>query len=281
MQNMLLEYLEAGFKPKLHFCKAFLAQLKTLDYRTLNRNNELQFNLLEDLTFYARRLECENHVLQSSLLDEVGRCVSKQADFFGWKEGERDFLGFLTWRGLNLYITETLRARTSLTQSDRSCILGVILERRYDQPDGGMVDVLLEHGAQPNEKYKGSTVWGCFLSLIATSMLLYNENDILPIIESLLSHGANLQQRIVTGQETRTREMSGRAADLHKRQEVNVDIVKSAQEILLKLFGEEKISEMLKKIRKDQKSNPSRLRWWSRQSLQASMKTLKRRNVSR
>lgn len=254
MQNMLLENLEAGFEPKLHFCKAFLAQLKALDYRALNSNNELLlFDLLEDLAYFAERLECENHVLQSSLLDEVGRCVSKKADHFGC---ERDFLGFLASRGLHLYITETLKARTSLTQSDKSILLGIILRAPLDVK---MVDVLLKHGAQPNDKYENSTVWGSFLRPIAIyPMLSDDEVDILLVTESLLSHGANLQQRIVIGQKTRTRKMSGRAADLHKRQEVKVDSVKSAQEILLGAFGEEKLSEMLKRVRKDRRPNPSR-----------------------
>lgn len=281
MQNMLLEYLEEGFEPKLHFCKAFLAQSKRLDSRALTSNSELLYDLLEDLAYYARRLENENHVLQSSLLDEVGRCFSKQANLFGLEKGERGFLGFLVTRGLHLYITETLKARTLLTQSDKSYLLGRTLDpgttKYYSgQLDVKMVDVLLKHGAQPNDKYKESTVWACFLLLIATSLLDVHDLNILPIIESLLSHGANLTQRVVTGQKTRTREVTGRAADLHKRQEVKLDIVKSAQGILLERFGEEEFSEMLKRVRKDPKTSPSRSRWWSGRSLRASMKMIKR-----
>lgn len=278
MQNMLLENLEAGFEPKLRFCKALLAQLKALDYCAFARDSGLPLDLLEDLAHYAFRLEYENHVQQSSLLDEVGRCVSKQADVFGWMKGERDFLKFLTKRRLHLYITETLKVRTSLTQSDKSYLLGSVLEYsqtmyspssfsrdRRGRLDAKIVDVLLEHGAQPNDGYKKSTVWSRFLFLVNRKSYYSSDSDLLPITESLLSHGADLQQRIVTGQRTRNTGMLGTA-----------NITKSAQDILLLRFGEEKTSEMIKKARRDKEPDPFRLRLWSGRSLRTYIKTLKR-----
>ena len=272
MQNMLLENLEAGFEPKLRFCKALLAQLKALDYRALNAINRLPLDLLEDFAYYAGRLEYENHALQSSLIDEVGRCVSKQAYHFGWNEGERGFLQFLAMRGLHLYTTETLTTRVSLTQSVKSFLLDSVLQsRRMKYPgsqfDVKMIDILLKHGAQPNDKYKDSTVWGDFLYYNTAFPSLSDRDNVLLIIESLLSHGANLQQRIVTGQKLQTRQMSRRVAGPFTGQEVQVNVVKSAQEILLEVFGEDKVSEMLKKARKDRKARPSRSRWWSGRSL--------------
>ena len=299
MQNMLLEHLEAGFDPKLRFCKALLAHLKALDYRALRGNNdnkEIPLMLLDHLAYYARRLEIDNHVPQCSLLDEVGRCVSK--DLLGWKKGEIEFLGFLVNRRLRLYITETLTTKKSLTQSDKSMLLGAALEGSsrstwgdlnevsdemvyfggYEECGVEMIEILLKHGAQPNNDYKSSTVWGHFVRSVLDYFALFGprEDELVPIIASLLSHGANLQQRIVTGQKTQARELSGRAADLHKRQEFQVDTVKSAQEILLDILGEERFSELLKKVRKDQKHNPSKSKWWLGQSLRASMKRLKR-----
>ena len=49
MQNMLLEYLKAGFETKLRFCTSLLAQLKALDYGALKGSNLLPCELLEDL----------------------------------------------------------------------------------------------------------------------------------------------------------------------------------------------------------------------------------------
>lgn len=281
MQNMLVEHLKAGFEPKLRFCKALLAQLKALDYSVLKDDNWLPNDLLEDLTHYASKLEYESHVPQSNLLDEVGRCVSKQAGLFKWKRGGLDFLKFLAQRRLHLYITETLTTRITLTQSDKSILLGSVLESpatKYFAAsyDLKMIDILLQHGARPNDKYKDSTVWGNFLRSSAKGRFGATDDDNLPVIESLLSHGANLQQRIVTGQKTLARKMTGRAADLHVRQDVQVDVAQSAQKILLDLLGEEKTSEVLKKARKNQKSIPSSLQWWSGRSLLAFMQRLKR-----
>lgn len=265
MQNMLLENLEAGFEPKLRFCKALLAQLKALDYCAFEGDLRLPLDLLEDLVHHASRLECENHVVQSSLLDEVGRCFL--ADVFTWKNGERDFLGYLAIRGLHLYITETLKARTSLTQSDKGYLLGFVLESSDGlvKLDVKMINVLLEHGAQPNDGYKKSTVWSRFLFLVNRESYYSSDSDLLPITESLLSHGADLQQRIVTGQRTRNTGMLGTA-----------NITKSAQDILLLRFGEEKTSEMIKKARRDKEPDPFRLRLWSGRSLRTYIKTLKR-----
>lgn len=297
MQNMLLENLEPDFEPKLRICKALLAQLKAIDYREIEDTRVLPMEPFKDLVYYARRLEYENHAPQSRLLDEAGQCVSKQVDRSGWSE--RDFLNFVVQQGFHRYITETLKTRMTLTQSDKSFLLGSLLQDtsiferlrilstmyRYlsIKDHVKMVDILLKYGAQPNDKYEDSTVWGQFVLSISKFESRSSDDDLLPAIESLLSHGAKLQQRIVTGQMTqgRTRQMSGRAADLHKRGEVKVDIVQSAQEIIIRMFGEEKIAEMLRKVREDRKSNPSRLRWWSGRSLRAVMKNVMRCTLSR
>ena len=91
MQNMLAENIKPGFEPKLRLCKAFLAQLKALDYRTLEYGivgSQLRCRLLGDLTYYSSRLEDENHIAQFALLDEASRCLSKQAGLLGLRDAE-------------------------------------------------------------------------------------------------------------------------------------------------------------------------------------------------
>ena len=154
-----------------------------------------------------------------------------------------------------------------------------------------MVDTLLKHGAQPNDKYRNSTVWGTFLEVLPAHLSDSNHDELLRIVESLLSHGANPQQRIITGQRTQTRKMSEKGGRSQKYQEVQSDIVKSAQQILLEVFGEEETSVLLKKTRKDQTVLPqtvlpqtvlrqtvlpSRSKWWSGRSFRASKKALER-----
>ena len=284
MQNMLLEHLEPNFESKSRICKALLAELKAIDYSALEGSDSLPRHLLDMLTYYALRLEDENHVSQSSLIDEVGRCVLKQAGLFGWKKGRIDFLNFIVLKGLHLYIAETLTTTTSLTHLDKSSLLGAHLDidehesRRsfFARLDIEMVDILLKHGAQPNDEYKSTTVWGNFLHWLSENPRLLQGYKISAISESLISHGASLQQLITIGQRFQTRETLERGAHSQKHQEVLSDVVKSAHQILLEELGEEQFSELLKKVRKDQTVLPSRSKWWSGRSLRASMKALKR-----
>ena len=283
MQNMLLEHLEPSFEPESRICKALLAQLKAIDHRALEGSTWLLREILRKLTYYARQLENATQVSQSSLIDEVGRCVLKHAGGLGWKRGRVDFLDFIVRSRLRLYIAETLTTTTSLTHSEKSSLLGAFLDGKFVpigvySTRGGieMVDTLLKHGAQPNDKYRSSTVWGTFLEVLSPHPSDFNNDGVLRIIESLLSHGANLQQHIITGQRTQTREMSERGVRSQNHQEVQSDIVKSAQQILLEVFGEEKTSELLKKVRKNQTVLPSRSKWWLGRSFRVSMKALKR-----
>ena len=145
-------------------------------------------------------------------------------------------------------------------------ILGAIT-----RADIEMVDTLLKHGARPNDKYRSSTVWITFLKVLSSYQSVLNKDVRLSILESLLSHGGNLQQHIITGQKTREIGVHSQ-----KQQEVQSDIVKSAHQILLEELGEEETSELLKRARKNQTVLPSRSKWWSGRSLRASIKALKR-----
>ncbi len=263
MQNMLAENIEPGFEPKLRLCEAFLAQLKALDYRALEngtKGNWLPGELLGDLTHYASRLENENHIAHFDLLDEAGRCHSKQAGLLGLRDAEKDFLKFLVKKTLHLYVEKRLTTSMSLTKLDKSMLLGFALEHKLlDFFVGGynskMTDVLLKHGAQPNDNYEDSTVWGCFLRSALTSQLPITE-EFLSIIESLLSRGAKLEQIILTGQ--RIQSTTSGKNNPPKRQEYQVEVAKSARNILLELLGEEKLSKLLRKVRQNRKSIPSR-----------------------
>ena len=249
MQKMLAENLGPGFDPKLRFCKALLAQMKMLDCHALGGSKWFFADLLEDLAYYASRLEDETRVPQSSLLDEVGRYYIQQARILTGKGDEIEFLTFVVQRGLQLYLTEKLTGKTPMTQSDKNGLLGSVLNYTkflVDSSKDRVIYILLENGAQPNSEYKQTTIWGHFL--------LYNIRNgatTMRIIQSLLSHGANLQQRIVTGQITQRSKRSGSASDLYKREKFQVDVVKSAEQILLERYGTQKVSEMVEKARDD------------------------------
>ena len=275
MQNLFAECLKAGFQPKIQFCKAFLAQLKRVDCSVLGSNDKLLMVLLEDLAFYARKIEDEIQVPQVSLLNEVGRCISKKKGLLGWSFGELDFLRYLVQKDLCLYITEILTAENPLTQSDKNILLGsaVIPTSNnssiiYRAPK--MVDILLHYGAEPNGKYIDSTIWGYLLRHVYKKTVSADAT-LLPIIRSLLSYGANPQERLIIGHKN----IAYRGIRRDSESSVHeVGITKTAQELLVTRFGEKqteevmkearKCSELRQKTQKDQVSIPSSSsKWWS------------------
>ena len=199
-QNMLSENLSPGFEPQTLLCKAFLAQLKALDYHALKGNSSVPKEILEGLTFYARGLELESGVPQITLLNEVSIVVSRHANCFGLNKGECGFLEVLVHRELHLYIKETLKRRPPLARMNKSALLRSALDlqtTKYSGPryDLEIIDLLLEHGASPDME------WGEFVQVIykhASQDALIDRQSLRPVedtvprvIESLLRHGAN------------------------------------------------------------------------------------------
>ena len=273
MQNMLAEHLDANFEPKLRFCKALLAQIKASDYRT-----DFPYSLLDDLAGYASQLESETHVPQTDILDEARQCLSQYMGLRGRTYSENDFLNYLLHKGLYLYFSEKLTKETQMSHLDKSALLGTLLDTTitgyFSRFDVQMVNILLKHGAQPNDKYEDSTVWGYFLRTALLAHEIGMDDELQMTIESLLSHGANLQQRIVIGQKTQTRKMTRRSADLHKREESLIDIIKTAQELLLEKCGEQKTSEMLQNARKDNRSDAPKKKRSAGRSLRSFLRDL-------
>lgn len=254
MQQKLAMNLKPDFEPKMRLCKAFLAQMKALDYN----NNWLLEELLEDLTFYAHGLELELGVPQVALLDEVENVLFKQ----GFRTFE--FLGFLIQRGLLLYVKEKITRNSQLLQPGGEPLLYAALKpqsTKYsaEKFNRNIIDMLLEHGASPNQIYKGSTVWGHFMVSVRNS--IHHGTTLLPIIESLLLHGADPHQRVITAYKTRSRP-TGRAADLYKKQTSEVPVYKSAVTIISEQFGENQARKVISKAQARPESILFRVKSW-------------------
>ena len=260
MHNMIVENLEPGFEPNLPICKALVAQLKALDYNANESQRWLKLQLFDELAIFARQVERETHIAQSNALDGASRCLLKQAHLFCWIFSEFYLFDILVWRGLHLCVEEQLVTRKRWSQSDKSILLHNSLKsRRTTETDSYdfdliMIDILLKHGAKSNHRYSGSTVWGHFVSEYRDRPAF--GNNILAVIERLLSYGAKLRERIIINQKTRTT-VSERSANLHIYHKSGVNITKSAQEILIDLLGEEKVAEMLRKVQRHDVSIPS------------------------
>ena len=269
MQSMLKSNLKPDFEPLVLLCKAYLAQLKAIDYRQLTPNQEqLGTELLENMLFYARAIELKLGVSPIKLLDEAEALVTSQKKFFSGfhsKAGTRlVFLPFLIKRELHLYVNEVLRKRPQLEPRDSSALLEVAVDhsetKYFDATcDPKMIAILLENGASHEQ------AWSDLLKSLATQRALGdNENNEtrLQVVELFLRHGADLQHRVTTSETTRgPRQNSGRAADLYKRSSVRSETA-SAYEIITVAFGEEKARRLLGQARTEKKSFLSKMMFW-------------------
>ena len=261
MQKMISDNLKPDFDPKRLLCKAFLAQLKGVDFRALVDTSSIPRELLEDLVFYARGLELDLGVPQVTLLDEVSKIVSRRAKCFGLGEGELGLLEFLVPRELHLYVTAALKRERRLGRLDRSKLLenAVILPARkyYNRRhDPKMVKILLEHGASPN------TAWDLVVQHIHVQRPIADD-DLLRMLCYLVRHGANPQHHVVIQQRTiMPRRLTGRAADWWKTPSIETRTA-SAQEILVEVIGRSRAEQILEAARVP--SNPllSRIKMWA------------------
>lgn len=269
MQNMLAEELKADFEPKTLFCKALFAQMKRLDYSAtgdvFEASNRRPIDLLEDLVYYASKLEVKLSVSQTILMDEVNAFVSKRASAFDLAEDKAGYLSFLVRRQLYIYVQEVLTRKKAPAISTRTALLAAALDLRETKYvsrdslgyDTKMIGILLEHGAKPNGIIDGITVWSQFLRAI-NAVPRTRKKAIVQTIELLLIHGADPWTRVVVGQERFAfREETRRVADLQRRETVD-RIVESAETILKRVLGEAKAREVLSKARPQQQSLASR-----------------------
>ena len=191
MQTMLAKRTDAAFNASVYLCRALLAEIKAAP--TASNRSECEYiqNLVEDFAFYGRQAELETGAAQTAILDELDRviqvigikhpCKSIPKEFHLLTQSEvpdepvDSFLGFSVQRGLDKYIAEKLDKKAILLSQwplDKRPLLDHAL-RSLDSPKygitdlTGMVQLLLEHGADPNERFAGGTVWVKFLSTIS------------------------------------------------------------------------------------------------------------------
>ena len=212
MQLMLSHNLPTGFTPKERLCKAYLAQLKKLNYdafeaSTTSSSDCVPEDILEDLLFYVRALEIEVNLPQATLMDEVGRLVSQRPHCFQLSSTDTGYLEYLIHRKVYLYITRVLTREPSLAISTKTVLLAAAMRPRrtkyFSQGlDPVMIGILLKHGASPNidhplNKLRLTSVWGDLLHYLNDRTLEVIEEPLLDVIECFLRHGADPEKAIV------------------------------------------------------------------------------------
>ena len=274
MHSMLASNLKPDFEPLVLLCKAYLTQLKAVDYSQLSEGQEQPFfELLENMVFYARAIELKLGVSPTKLIDEAEALVIKQENFFTGLRSNAGtslvFLSFLIGRELHLYMSEVLKKRPQLKPRDRSALLEVALDnsetKYFDAAyDPKMIAILLEHGASPQKS------WHQFLHALHGNHSHSEKETRLEVAQLFLRYGADPHHRITTRESTTTHELTpprratGRASDLYKGASIQRTHRKtaSAYDIIKTDLGEEQARHVFGQARIGEKSILSRMIFW-------------------
>ncbi|KAH0536562.1 hypothetical protein FGG08_006570 [Glutinoglossum americanum] len=203
MEEILKGGVAADFDARMSLCRVMLALTKALPMeRGFGLELKLMFSLVGELMYYAREIEirCAHQPDHSSripslvgLLDELDRVITAHikgikayrinardpADRLLEKYRQKTFLGLAVQAKLTLYVRQKLdnhpkRIGEGGGQPLLDCALRpamitlVQLPHQDGSPDVGMVRLLLEKGANPNQSVHicdGQTVWGLFVRL--------------------------------------------------------------------------------------------------------------------
>jgi hypothetical protein len=180
MTKSLQELAGETFDPHILLCEALTI---VLQYPWLHPDGAIFYDLL----FHAGRVE-RDHNASPPCLQRLEPFLAAAIEF-----------------GLSLYVAGALYRNPRATYSEKTKyrpLLDVALD--LNQPSFTMVQTLLYYGADPNEAFAGTTVWGAFLDLIVMGGVdvsdPYKYAEVKEILGLLLSYGAPLDYRLNSGE---------------------------------------------------------------------------------
>ncbi|KAH6880104.1 hypothetical protein B0T10DRAFT_582146 [Thelonectria olida] len=198
-----------GLSPFLHqhlgnlntasiMCSAILATLKQSPTQRFGHQSAMQ-KLFERLFDWAVQVE-QNAETPTELVRILGSAESIYNMFMSrsestWETEDTSFLGLACERQIVSYV----QARFSNSQLCTNIIklgrplLDVVVNGNLGNIHLGLVKILLDSGAEPNQTYGSSTVWTRFISSIAGEKDSGNHKNVKDVMELLVSYGANLE----------------------------------------------------------------------------------------
>lgn len=184
IQDLLGSYLgarRAAFNANESLCKVYLSLLKSKSWtmRDLMRPSMFQ-EILRTIMCHARQAELETDTTPCDVLDELEDTVIWLSSSYGncpilWDTmaSRRDrvcqtFLEFVVRSGLRLYVATSLADNLHLIRESHRPLLNCVLRfspalSSQDTEMPEMVQFLLQQGADPNQWYEQSTVFGNYL----------------------------------------------------------------------------------------------------------------------
>jgi Arc/MetJ family transcription regulator len=196
IQEMLRKHTAAGFDARRYLCRALLAQVKALplgvSVRPTRGHFENMLSMADEIMFYVHSIEKFEGKSEISILDELDRVNTIHARNLGgihWtnarvpvkellaENGASTFLALAIQAGLEIYVAHKLDAEPSLLRGKKGRPLldyalrndldnELQLQRQEVNIDAGIARLLLDRGADPNQKvrfYDNRTVWELFL----------------------------------------------------------------------------------------------------------------------
>lgn len=203
IQKLLAERLEKSFDPNLTLCKALLAQAKAV---SAFETTQLE-KIFLDFSYYARRTTKLNPASPTLPLDAIARLAQPKQTQLKQSSALPSLHPLVIQKCRLLYMEQQLQGTTRPVQSDQAAALlevallppcNSLRHDEYIHPH--MVQLLLEHGADPNhdESNLGGTIWIRFLDRIyrQPSPLDEERNTWFTVIDRLLRGGADPTARV-------------------------------------------------------------------------------------
>jgi hypothetical protein len=224
MHRTLTGWATRDFNADLVICRIILAEIKTFKPGDIGIKESLEYpkSLICAIGYHARMVEVCTATVPRSLsflclgpttcyiyveLDKNGKLATLETGY--------NFLAFAVQWNLVLYVQSQLDLDpVPRAPPSRPYLLQALCPRIHDRitPHLEMVQLLLQHDADPNEGPKNSTVWGQFLSSIDSNECYNRSRDIYyDVLKALLTHGADSLFRVQQLQPGKT------ASDVIKR----------------------------------------------------------------
>ncbi|KAF7549483.1 hypothetical protein G7Z17_g6349 [Cylindrodendrum hubeiense] len=250
-QRFLQAKMHKPFNVCSYICHSLLAQIKAANPKRLPQtwlpqtaNGETQsgmLQLLDDITFYVREMELILQRPQTAILDELQRVMVGHTGTEAFLDGD-SFLIYAIEKDLRLYVQEKLSQASQLHVVQEYPLLDralrPIIPSRYppSMPSPGMVSILLEHGAKPDQLVPPDmkSTWDLYLRLIyrkhSKKGFVENKEEHIAIIQDLLKHNANPSIQCVIG-------CSGKTGAPHKGNLINYPVYADLLKVVDKLFS--------------------------------------------
>ena len=209
MQKRLADYINIDFNPNMSLCRAYLAQIKTI--QPLPVRIAWVKERLDDVFHHAFLVQKELCTSDVEMFDELDRTIyvlptQDIASYQWWDHQGSTIMDRAIRDGLNIYVAQKLDDCHGLTyplDGRQQPLLHCALNSSVTADFGvntKIVRLLLDRGADPNAKYDGSTLWALFLSEVcdrwevrANGGLRRHLHHLLGL---LLQYGADPKQKI-------------------------------------------------------------------------------------